>query len=232
MHSITDESGSGAIRDIHRGGILFTAGTSTGVWRILSGAVRLDHVDGIGSGFVRLAVAGDCVGEETLAGGSHLSDARAVVHCQAQRLATGEGADGSALAAGILQRQHQRFLDVVRLRTGTVSDRLRCLFAMLAGGSARAIGTFACPVPTLADLAAIVDAAPETVSRALGDFRRDGVLRERRRAGVVVDGERLHAHPRARDSGQAEVRAPSLAHPRGHRRSPVTAVGGIVAGIA
>ncbi len=205
MHSISNESGAGAIRDVRRGGILFTAGTSTGVWRILSGAVRLDHVDASGSRFVRLAVAGDCVGEETLAGGSHLSDARAVVHCQAQRLATGEGNDGSALAAGILQRQHQRFLDVVRLRTGTVSDRLRCLFAMLAGGSARAIGTFACPVPTLADLAAIVDAAPETVSRVLGDFRREGVLRERRRAGVVVDGERLHAHPRPQDAGHAEA---------------------------
>jgi hypothetical protein len=167
-----------------------------------------------------------------LAGGSHLSDARAVVHCQAQRLATGEGNDGSALVAGILQRQHQRFLDVVRLRTGTVSDRLRCLFAMLAGGSARAIGTFACPVPTLADLAAIVDAAPETVSRALGDFRREGVLRERRRAGVVVDGARLHAHPRPKEAGHAEVRAPSLAHRRRHRRPPVTAAGRVVAGIA
>lgn len=232
MHSISNESGAGAIRDIRRGGILFTAGTSTGVWRILSGAVRLDHVDASGSRFVRLAVAGDCVGEETLAGGSHLSDARAVVHCQAQRLATGEGNDGSALVAGILQRQHQRFLDVVRLRTGTVSDRLRCLFAMLAGGSARAIGTFACPVPTLADLAAIVDAAPETVSRALGDFRREGVLRERRRAGVVVDGARLHAHPRPKEAGHAEVRAPSLAHRRRHRRPPVTAAGRVVAGIA
>lgn len=232
MHSISNESGAGAIRDIRRGGILFTAGTSTGVWRILSGAVRLDHVDASGSRFVRLAVAGDCVGEETLSGGGHTSDARAVIHCQAQRLATGEGHDGGALAAGILQRQHQRFLDVVRLRTGTVSDRLRCLFAMLAGGSARAIGTFACPVPTLADLAAIVDAAPETVSRTLGDFRREGVLRERRRAGVVVDGERLHAHPRPQDAGRAEVRAPSLAHRRGHRRSPVTAVGSVVAGIA
>jgi CRP-like cAMP-binding protein len=232
MHSISNESGSGAIRDLRRGGVLFTAGTSTGVWRILSGAVRLDHVDAGGSRFVRLAVAGDCVGEETLAGGSHLSDARAVVHCQAQRLATGEGNDGSALAAGILQRQHQRFLDVVRLRTGTVSDRLRCLLAILAGGSARAIGTFACPVPTLADLAAIIDAAPETVSRVLGDFRREGVLRERRRAGVVVDGARLHAHPQPQDAGQAEVRVPSLAHPRGHRRSPATGVGRVVAGIA
>lgn len=232
MHSISNESGSGAIRDLRRGGVLFTAGTSTGVWRILSGAVRLDHVDAGGSRFVRLAVAGDCVGEETLAGGSHLSDARAVVHCQAERLTTGEGNDGSALAAGILQRQHQRFLDVVRLRTGTVSDRLRCLLAMLAGGSARAIGTFACPVPTLADLAAIIDAAPETVSRVLGDFRREGVLRERRRAGVVVDGARLHAHPRPQDAGQAEVRVPSLAHPRGHRRSPATGVGRVVAGIA
>ena len=232
MHSISNESGAGAIRDVRRGGILFTAGTSTGVWRILSGAVRLDHVDASGSRFVRLAVAGDCVGEETLAGGSHTSDARAVVHCQAQRIATGDGNDASALAASILQRQHQRFLDVVRLRTGTTSDRLRCLFAMLAGGAARAIGTFACPVPTLADLAAIVDAAPETVSRALGDFRREGVLRERRRAGVVVDGARLHAHPRPQDTGQAKVRAPNLAHRRRHHRSRVAAVGRVVAGVA
>jgi len=232
MHSIGNESGSGAIRDIHRGGVLFTAGTSTGVWRILSGAVRLDHVDASGSRFVRLAVAGDCVGEETLAGGSHTSDARAVVQCRAQRMATGDGNEGSALAAGILQQQHQRFLDVVRLRTGTTSDRLRCLFAMLAGSAVRAVGTFACPVPTLADLAAIVDAAPETVSRSLGDLRRDGVLRERKRAGLIVDGGRLRMHPRPEDAGHAEGRAASLARRRGHRPLPAPAVGGVVAGVS
>ena len=232
MHSICSDPASGAIRDIRRGGVLFAAGTSTGVWRILSGALRLDHVDGNGSRFVRLAIAGDCVGEETIAGRGHTSDARAVVPCRARRMAPGDGEDGNALAAGILLRQHQRFLDVVLLRTGTTSDRLRCLFAMLAGGAARAIGTFACPVPSLADLSAIVDAAPETVSRTLGDLRREGVLRERRRASVIVDGGRLHAHPLPEDAGHTEGRAESPARRREHHPLRVPAVGRVDAGVS
>jgi len=195
-----NEPGAGAIRSLGRGETLFTTGTSTGVWRILSGAVRLDHADGSGSRFLRLATAGDCVGEETLAGAGHVSSARAVVRCLAQQVGPGGGDDGSVLAAGILRRHHERFLDLVRLRTGTTPDRLRCLFAMLAGSAARAAGTFACPMPTLADLAAIVDAAPETVSRALGDLRRGGVLLDRNRSGVIVDGRRLHGVP-GRDGG-------------------------------
>lgn len=189
MHSTSCEADRDAVRDLRRGGILFSPGASTGTWRVVSGALRLDHEHAGVSRFVRLATAGDCVGEETLVGGAHASSACAVVPSRVRRLDP-ESREG-ALAADVLLRQHERFLALLRLRTGTTSDRLRCLFAMLAGDAGRAYDTFACPMPTLADLAAIVDAAPETVSRVLGDLGREGVLHERRRAGVLVDGERL-----------------------------------------
>lgn len=219
MEPMHADPGDRTIRDLARGGVLFAAGTSTGLWRIVSGALRVDRVDRGGTRFARLAMAGDCVGEETLAGAIHGSTARAVVRCRVERLCAPGRPDGRLLL-GILERQDERFADMVRLRTGTTSDRLRVLFAMLAGEGASAVDAYVCPMPTLGDLAAIVDAAPETVSRVLGEFRREGVVRDRKRSTVIVDGRRLRSlagPPGGRAPGQGRRRGDG----RGGAETPV-----------
>jgi len=56
---------------------------------------------------------------------------------------------------------HQRCREVVSLRTGAVSQRVKCLLLMFADSvNPHAKSTAECAVPHLSDMAGILDAAP------------------------------------------------------------------------
>jgi len=62
-----------------------------------------------------------------------------------------------------------------------VSQRVKCLLLMFADSvSPQAKSTAECALPHLSDMADILDAAPETVSRVFGSMRRLDYLQDRK----------------------------------------------------
>ena len=180
-------------RGLVSGEVLCEAGQTGPVWRVLRGALRLDLCTREGLRFVQIARPGDCIGLEQLAGVPIAFAARALVptEVQACRFTTDE-ARRAALLEGMLQQQ-ARIADLVTLRTGPARHRLQQLLLMLAEGAAgRASAEVADrDLPTIKDVAAIIDTSPETVSRVFGEFRRHHRLDARQRRGARFSPARL-----------------------------------------
>jgi CRP-like cAMP-binding protein len=160
------------------GQVLYDAGRFTAdVWQVESGALRLDLVGDGHVSFVQLAVQGDHLGLESHCGLPTMFRATAVTQCLLRRLAAdGERAE-RALICGALVQQWCRTADQIVLRSGPAAERARQLLLLLAGGAATSADGFAAiELPHLCDIAAIVDAAPENVSRILSHWRDQGVL--------------------------------------------------------
>lgn len=150
-------------------------------WRVVSGVLRVDSAPkGEPARFVRLALPGDVVGVERWVGSNDSLRLRAVI---AARL-TPVDASGDAMMQILMETvvvAHQRCREVVTLRSGPVAQRIKALLLMFAQGRRAGNGSVAdCPVPYLADLSDLVDAAPETVSRVLGSMREHDFLQDRK----------------------------------------------------
>ncbi len=151
------------------------------LWRVAAGALRIDSAPpGEVNRFVRLALPGDVIGVEQWAGtNDHLSQ-RALIDCSL----TPVEASGPQMMQILMETvvvAHQRCREVVTLRSGPVAQRIKTLLLMFAQGRLSGSGSVAdCPVPYLADLSDIVDAAPETVSRVLGSMREHDFLQDRK----------------------------------------------------
>ena len=162
---------------------LFAPPAAASLWRGLQGALRVDSApSGQASRFVRLALPGDVIGVEQWAGTHDCLSLRALIDT---RLAPVQ-AEGTAMMQILMETvvvAHQRCREVVTLRSGPVAQRLQALLLLFAQAQAvgGAQGSVAdCPVPFLADLSEIVDAAPETVSRVLGSMRAHDFLQDRK----------------------------------------------------
>jgi hypothetical protein len=74
---------------------------------------------------------------------------------------------------------YQRSREMVKLRTGSAEERVKCLLVMLTeAGRGNMKGTAICALPTLGDIAGIVHAAPETVCRVLASLRQASFLHD------------------------------------------------------
>ncbi len=151
------------------------------MWRVQSGALRIDSAPaGEASHFMRLALPGDVIGVEQWVG----SDDTLRVHAlTAVRLSPVQvdGAEMMALLMETVVVAHQRCREVVSLRTGPVSQRVKTLLLMFAEHvSPDATSTAECALPNLADMAEVLDAAPETVSRVFSSMRRLDYLQDRK----------------------------------------------------
>ncbi len=170
---------------------LFEAGASGTVWQLESGAVRLDRMDREGPRFVHLALPGDLLGLELLAAYPYAYTARAIVPSSArQRMLPGETQRRMALIEGLLQQQ-RRGEDVVKLRSGPAQDRLKHLLLTLTPEGTPWTGEGTCALPTIKDMAAIIDTAPETVSRIFANLKRTQILAGRQRQGASFSLSRL-----------------------------------------
>jgi CRP-like cAMP-binding protein len=166
-------------RSLQRGTLLVLAGARSAALAVLSGAVRL-HQQGEPSHaplVLGLALPGDVIGVHRLLGEPHRYTAQALTGCVIRDLPA-DFAEWSRrdLLIGLL-RQHERCADLAMLRCGDVASRIRHLLRVLAtaaGHQGRAVAE--CELPSLLDMAALIDAAPETVSRAIGILRRAQVL--------------------------------------------------------
>lgn len=152
-----------------KGHTLFVKGRTGGVWQIQSGLIWLsaDHDQPL----TWLALPGDYLGVESLCGEPYATTAVALKGSQLIAAnATCQFSQFNLVAQGYLQQQ-QRLRDMARLRTGKVSVRLRHLLSMLAqqaDGSQRALLRH--ELPTLREMAQLIDAKPETICRELVAF--------------------------------------------------------------
>jgi len=157
------------------------------LWRVQSGVLRIDQRATDGTlHFIRLALPGDVLGVETLAGASQQDVLRAITRVTLSPLKVPEGPHLAQLFRDAVLRNYQRCRETASLRIGTVDERVRRLLLLVAHGKDEVPGQ-AHPkaqvnaIPSLVNIASIINAAPETVSRIISGFRESGFLEEQRR---------------------------------------------------
>lgn len=179
-------------RSLATGDVLFEAGGHGSVWQLTSGAIRLDRVDREGPRFMQLALPGDLMGLELLTAYPYAYSARAIVPSTLRRRTLAADAERRlALIEGLVQQQ-RRSEDLMALRGGSAPDRLKHLLLSLAPEELPWTGEgTACALPTIKDMAAIIDTAPETVSRIFANLKRTHILDSRQRQGASFSRSRL-----------------------------------------
>lgn len=158
-----------------------TASDMTQMWRVQTGAMRIDSAaDGEARRFMRLALPGDVIGVEQWVGSDDCLSVRALTNVRLIPVQA-EGAEMMALLMETVVIAHQRCREVVSLRTGPVSQRVKCLLLMFADSvNQDAKSTAECTLPHLSDMSDILDAAPETVSRVFSSMRKLDYLQDRK----------------------------------------------------
>ena len=179
---------------------IFQPGDTGTVWRVRQGVVRLNRPAGAGRLPVQLALPGDLIGIEALCDRPYQFCAEAFTDCELEPVPLGTAAEGDTLRQALLRevllQQQSRSQDMATLRTGSVIERMVHLLRLLglpwqgaqavAGSQADAIRQ---ALPTLREVAELVDAKTETVCRALAQL----------------------LPPRSRKGGPARKPAPALA---------------------
>ena len=203
IESTTPASPEGRRRhNFSRGERIYESGTANGygrAWRIVSGSVRLDRPGGDGEAmFASLAIPGDVIGSETIVLGQTGFAATALLPCvlepwpEAPAPCVG-AASPEALSVSLsrnLVMAERRATEVIALRCGHAMERVQRLVLLLANGAGDATRGVRVVLPTLRDMAEITALKIETVSRAIGHLRRDGLLQadKERKPGVPVRG--------------------------------------------
>lgn len=156
---------------------LFRAGETGHLWRVVEGTARLDRESGPTRLPVLVALPGDLVGVEALCNQPYQFTASAFTDCRLEPVAVPGEAERQVLLSQALVQQQMRSHDMATLRTGSVLSRLACLLRLLGlpwqgaqaveGERADALRS---ALPSLRELAQMVDAKSETVCRALAQL--------------------------------------------------------------
>lgn len=167
---------------------VFLAGDVGPIWRITEGMVRLDRDRGPQRQPVQIAMPGDLIGAEALCDQHYRFNATALTAC---RLESVDAADASArerLLQQALLQQQSRSQDMAALRTGSVLQRITHLIHLLGFERAQPglqphAEAIRLALPTLREIAQVIDAKTETVCRVLGQL----LPPRRRKAGAASD---------------------------------------------
>jgi hypothetical protein len=156
---------------VSRGQSLLAAGGVGPVWRVTQGVFKLERQGQDGQILVQLAQAGDLIGVESLCAEPYAFTAVALVAAQAQPLAAGQDLDRyTTMKQGFMQQQRQT-CDMHRLRTGSIVQRLAYLLAVLGKqADGRVLPVQRKELPTLKEMARVVDSTFETVCRELNSL--------------------------------------------------------------
>jgi CRP-like cAMP-binding protein len=184
---------------------IFQPGDTGTVWRVRQGVVRLNRPADAGRLPVQLALPGDLIGIEALCDQPYQFCAEAFTDCELEPVPLGTAGDGEALRQALLRevllQQQSRSQDMATLRTGSVLERMVHLLRLLGlpwqgaqpvtGGQADAIRQ---ALPTLREVAELVDAKTETVCRVLAQLlpprSRKGGPARKPMAAVAVQPQR------------------------------------------
>jgi CRP-like cAMP-binding protein len=150
------------------------------LWRVESGALRVDSAQLDEScSFVHLALPGDVIGIESLLGGVEPFVVRALTPAALVPVDAADEDRVKQLLLDAVGKGYLRCRALVLLRTGSPQERVKRLLLMLANTDDSSIGeAAACALPSLSDMAAIVNVAPETVCRALANLRQSNFLQD------------------------------------------------------
>lgn len=153
---------------VPRGRSLITAGGVGPVWRVTQGVFKLERQGQDGEILVQLARAGDLMGVESLCAEFYAFTAVALVTAQVQVHAVSHDLDRyTTMKQGFMQQQRQT-CDMHRLRTGTIVQRLAYLLTVLGKqADGRVLPVQRKELPTLKEMARVVDSTFETVCREL-----------------------------------------------------------------
>ncbi|TXH87374.1 MAG: Crp/Fnr family transcriptional regulator [Rhodoferax sp.] len=158
------------------------------MWRVVSGALRLDaEYDGKPTQFVRLALPGDVIGVERWAKTDNCLRAYSLVTSIVEPIETVRTQMIDLLVDAVVIA-HQRSSEALELRRGPVAKRVQkllMLFGELNGGSVES--NLRCELPHLVDMADVLDAAPETISRVFSSMRDRQCVQERKPQAAVFD---------------------------------------------
>ncbi|MEX1167573.1 MAG: cyclic nucleotide-binding domain-containing protein [Hydrogenophaga sp.] len=154
---------------------VFHAGETGQVWRVVQGLVRLDRKGSHGRHPVQIAVAGDLIGTEALCNQAFRFNATALTPCLLEAVSVGDAQAQAALLQQALMQQQLRSQDMAALRTGTVLQRIAHFLHMLGfewatAAQLRNTEAIRAALPTLREVAQVVDAKTETVCRVLGQL--------------------------------------------------------------
>lgn len=176
---------------------IFQSGQTGRVWRVRQGIVRLDRQCGPIRLPVQLALPGDLIGVEALCDQPYQFSAEALTACELEPVDIGNGDDRQALSqrarllGDVLLQQQARSHDMATLRTGSVLQRLSHLMSLLGlpwqgaqSADGQQVDAIRESLPTLREVAEIIDAKTETVCRALAQLlpprtRKSGPARKR-----------------------------------------------------
>jgi hypothetical protein len=154
--------------DVRRGHTLLTAGAVGPVWRVTQGVFKLERAGLEGQTLVQLAMPGDLIGVENLCAQPYAFTAIALVAAQAQAAGTPHTRDPLAIMSQGLMQQQRQSCDMLRLRTGPIGQRLAHLLQILGRqADGRMLPLQRKALPTLKEMARVVDASLETVCREL-----------------------------------------------------------------
>lgn len=154
-------------RLLGRGQVLEAASDAGTVWRVERGLLLIRS-----PGAWRLALTGDWLNVEVLCGLPPDTQITALIPSRLQALPALPAPGGHELLIRVVRQQRQWAEHLLALRSGSVEQRIRHLLDLVrqAVGGPRS-GAKGPDLPALRDIAALVDAAPETACRVLARLR-------------------------------------------------------------
>lgn len=166
---------------------LMHAGEYGGVWRVTSGVLRLDALTKDGLQFVQLALPGDVLGAETWCGLPYTYTATALSVAAVEEVPVNGQDMRFQLIGHAYTQQQRRNRDMMMLRCGHVRERVAYLLKLLAsqadGGTQTLVRR---ELPSLKELAVVLDTASETLCRELNAFLPARVYQRPAKAGANI----------------------------------------------
>lgn len=155
-----------------RGQVLEAALDAGLAWRVERGMLLIRSPARSGGMSWCLALPGDWLNIEALCDLPQDTQTTALIPSRLQALPTLQPPASNALLHRLVHQQRRWADDMLALRSGSVEHRIRHLLdlARRATGGARG-GALEPDLPVLRDIAALVDAAPETACRVLARLR-------------------------------------------------------------
>lgn len=141
------------------------------VWRVTSGVFRLDALTNGGLHFVQLALPGDLLGAETLCGQPYTHTAIALSIAEVECVSVMTQELRTQLICQAYTQQQRRTRDMMVLRCGHVRERVAHLLKLLStsiDGQTQTLDRR--DLPSLKELAVVLDNASETLCRELNAF--------------------------------------------------------------
>jgi CRP-like cAMP-binding protein len=164
-------------RQVAAGTLVHEADTWGKSWRLLDGAIRLDHP--ARGGLVRLALPGDLIGAEVPIKGSYLLNATAIVSCTLEPWLPDSEDEVQETLLHELLKQQMHADEQLAMRSGPAEARLMRLIQLLTRHMAPdEQGCVSFQMPSLQDMADLLAQTIETTSRCISKLRASDTLQD------------------------------------------------------